>query len=568
MSRKRPLLLAVDSDVDALERVERELGRRFGSDYRVRGERTIAGARDQLNEARRAGDPVAVVLAAYAVDDDDGAGLLAAVRTLHPDAKRGLLVEWGAWADREIADAILTAMGLGHIDYYVLKPWKSPDELFHRTIAEFVHEWTRATGAEEREVVVVGEDWAPRAHEVRSVLTRNGVPHQFVARGSPEGERRLAQAHLEDIMEPVVFLRDGGEPLVNPSNASLAHAYGVSTTLTGPSEFDVVVVGAGPAGLAAAVYASSEGLRTLVVEREAIGGQAGTTSLIRNYLGFSRGINGADLAQRGFQQAWVFGADFLFMRPVTGLRAEDDRHVVTIEGEGEVTAGAVVLATGVHYRRLGVASLERLTGSGVFYGASVSEARALAGGRAFVVGAGNSGGQAAMHLHRYAAEVTLVVRGEQLASSMSDYLVRELEAAPNIEVLLHTEVVGGGGDGRLEHLGLRDRDTGAIRAVPADGLFVMIGARPHTDWLPDAIRRDDAGYVLTGPEATPADSERWPLERPPTAYETCIPGVYAVGDVRHHSIKRVASAVGQGSVVVQQVYEHLEELEERAAHAR
>jgi thioredoxin reductase (NADPH) len=343
--------------------------------------------------------------------------------------------------------------------------------------------------------------------------------------------------------------------LVDPTNDELASAYGVRTVLDAGREFDVAVVGAGPAGLAAAVYASSEGLETLVVERESIGGQAGASSLIRNYPGFARGVGGSELAQRAYQQAWIFGANFLHARAVTALREAGPRHLLELSDGSEATATAVVMATGISYRRLRVPGGESLTGAGVFYGASLSEARAVAGQEAYVVGGGNSAGQAALHLSRYAARVTVVVRRSSLAATMSSYLRDQIEAADNVVVRPHTEVCGCAGAGLLEAVTLRDTRSDRKETVPAGALFVLIGAEPHTSWLPPAIRRDEGGYLLTGLDL-PARS--WPLERPPLSLETSLPGVFAVGDARSGSTKRVASAVGEGSAVIQQVHQLLD----------
>ena len=547
-----PTLLAVDDDPPALERIERELTRRYAGDYRVVCEPSATAALATLERLSADGDDVALVLADQWMPELTGSELLAHARRLHPHAKRGLLIEWGAWGDRATADAVLRAMGIGDIDYYVLKPWWSPDEQFHRTISEFLYEWTRAAPVSAREVEVVGEPWAQRSHELRSLLARNGVPHVFHASDSPEGRERLAACGQADTTAPVAIMLDG-QVLVDPSNAELADAFGVSTSLEGKHDFDAVVVGAGPAGLAAAVYASSEGLDTLVVEREAIGGQAGSSSLIRNYLGFSRGVSGAELAQRAYQQAWVFGTDFVLMRDATTLRPEGERIAIALSDGSEVTARTVVLATGVSYRRLDRPSLDELTGAGVFYGASTSEAQALTGKRAYVVGGGNSAGQAAMHLSRYAERVTILIRGETLAKSMSQYLRDTIDAAANIELRTGIEVADGAGDGRLTELTLRHVRSDETETVPADGLFVLIGAHPHTDWLPDAIERDPRGFLLTGPDVSGA----WPLERAPLMLETSLPGVFAAGDVRHGSVKRVASAVGQGAAAIQQVHEYL-----------
>lgn len=555
----RPLLLVVDADPERLERCETELERGFGVDFRVRGELTTAAAITCLQQAHDWGQRVAVVMVDHALADDARAEVFNASRTLHPDARRALLIEWGAWAERTTASAILSAMSVGDINYYVLKPWIAQDELFHRTVAEFVQEWSRYEVANLREVVVIASDHSVRAQAVRSLLARNGIPSAFRASGST-----LARDVLEFIGEPdpgdgvlVWMSAVGGAVLHDPTDVEIAEAWGVSTSLAEGEDpsFDVLVIGAGPGGLAAAVYASSEGLRTLVVEQESIGGQAGTSSLIRNYLGFSRGIRGSELAQRGYQQAWVFGAHFVLMRTVQTLEKRDGHFVAMIGDVGEVTARAVVLATGVSYRRLDVPSLENLMGMGVYYGASVSEAHGLQGLDSCVVGGGNSAGQAVLHLARYCRQVTLVIRGKDLSASMSQYLIDAIDAAPNVTVRASSEVVGGDGDGRLQEITLRDRETGAEEALPVAGLFVMIGAVPGTGWLPEDVGRDGRGFVLSGSDA--AADPHWPEDRPPQPYESTVPGLFAIGDVRCGSVKRVASAVGEGSVVVSQIHTHL-----------
>jgi thioredoxin reductase (NADPH) len=560
-----PLLLAVEEDPAALARVERELTRRYGGDYRVRAERTAADALRALEALRAEGAPVALVLADQWLSGTTGAELLARVKSLHPSAKRGLLIEWGGWGDPDTAAAIFEAMALGRIDYYVLKPERSPDELFHRTIAEFLFEWARTESSVQGEIEMVAEPGAPRTHELHDLLGRNGVPYVCHAPDSEPGRALIAAAGREDAAEPIARLRDGSL-LVGPSKVDLAAAFGVSTDLGERREFDVAIVGAGPAGLAAAVYASSEGMRALVVEREAIGGQAGSSSLIRNYLGFSRGVSGAELAQRAYQQAWVFGTSFVLMRDAVELVPGERAHTLRIDGCEEVEAAAVVLALGVSYRRLDVPGMAELEGSGVFYGASATEAKALTGRRAFVVGGGNSAGQAAMHLGRFAERVTLVVRGDSLAASMSSYLRETIDAADNIEVMLGTEVVGAEGAGQLERLALRERASDEARTVNADALFVMIGARPGTEWLPDQVERDEWGYVLTGRDFADESCIDRHIDGEGSTrvvsqmLETSLSGVFAVGDVRHGAVKRVASAVGEGSIVIQQVHRRLEAL--------
>jgi thioredoxin reductase (NADPH) len=394
---------------------------------------------------------------------------------------------------------------------------------------------------------------------VRDVLSRVGAVFAFYQDDSPAGRQLLAEAGVDGSRLPVFVFFDK-RVLVDPTNAELFSDLGVATSAAN-EVCDVAIIGAGPAGLAAAVYAASEGLRTLLVETVIPGGQAGTSSLIRNYLGFERGISGSDLANRAMQQAWLFGTTFVLSQPATWLGVRGaDRLVRTADG-GEVRARAVVLATGVEWRRLGVPPLEALLGNGVFYGAGGAEARAVQGRDVFVVGAGNSAGQAALHLAKYAATVTMLVRRDTLAATMSEYLRTEIATTPNVRVRLQTEVVDGGGSVHLETLTLRATDSGATEVVPASALFLMIGAEPRTGWLGDSIARDERGFILTGRHlvragAVPAE---WPLQRPPALLETSIPGVFAAGDVRHGSIKRVASAVGEGATCIQLVHEYLSE---------
>jgi thioredoxin reductase (NADPH) len=543
--RALPLILAVDEDGEALELITGEL-QRYARDYRVVCGPSSEAALKQLESLRDRDAAVAIVLAARGTQELKGEELLARVHDLHPHAKRALLIAWGEWADEETADAIRNAMALGHIDYYALKPWSTPDELFHRLVSEFLQEWRRQNAPGRRELTVIADPWSPRGYELRNLLARNGVPHAFHTPESDEGLEFLRSCQQEGAGVPVVLLQDG-TALVDPRAEDLAqHGTRMRTELDDPGPFDVVIVGAGPAGLAAAVYASSEGLSALVVERENIGGQAGSSTRIRNYLGFSRGLSGAELAQRAYQQAWVFGATFLVTREVTGLRVGEDgtTHEVEISGETTIEARAVILAMGVSYRRLEVPALSQLEGAGVHYGSSPSEARQFTGGSVFVVGGANSAGQAAVHLARYAARVTLVCR-RSLQLSMSQYLLHEIEGKENIHVRESTEVVDAGGEGRLETLTLRGPE--GDETVEADALFILIGAAPRTGWVPPAIERDVRGFVASGAD-----------------YGTNVPGVFAIGDVRAGSVKRVASAVGEGSVVIQHVHQYLAEVAERA----
>jgi thioredoxin reductase (NADPH) len=537
-----PLILAVDEDAEALHRITAEL-QRYARDYKVICGPSTEAALAQLEALREHDAAVAVVLAARGTQELKGEELLERVHHLHPHAKRALLIPWGGWADEETADAIRTAMALGHIDYYALKPWSTPDELFHRLISEFLQEWRRQNAPGRRELTVVADPWSSRGYELRNLLARNGVPHAFHTCDSTEGAELLRSCGQEGADVPVVILPDGSA-LVDPKAEDLAqHGTGMRTELDAPGTFDVVIVGAGPAGLAAAVYASSEGLKALVVERESIGGQAGSSTRIRNYLGFSRGLSGAELAQRAYQQAWVFGATFLLTREVSEVTLGDPTHVVSITGGPSVEARSVILAVGVSYRRLDVPALSALEGRGVYYGSSPSEARQFTGKSVYVVGGANSAGQAAVHLSRYARSVTLLCRSA-IEKSMSRYLIDEIDGKANIHVLDGAEVVDAGGEDGLEALTLRARD--GVETVPADGLFILIGAEPRTEWLPPEIERDARGFVSTRDD-----------------YATSAPGVFAIGDVRSGSVKRVASAVGEGSVVIQHVHQYLDQASHR-----
>jgi thioredoxin reductase (NADPH) len=550
----RPVLFAVDDDVADLRGISRELHKRYGEDYRVVCERSPEAALGRLQDLEEAGEEVALVLADQWMAGMGGPDFLTRAGEISSTAKRALLVDWG---DRAAVRPLHQAMSLGRIDYYVTKPFGDHDERFHRVISEFLYDWSKDRIPKFDEIRVVGEQWSPRSFELRDLLGRNGVLHTFHSSESKEGRELLDRIGYQEAQLPVVVLFDG-QVLVDPTNSDIADACGVNPTWD-KSDFDLVIVGAGPAGLAAAVYAASEGLDTLIVEDEAVGGQAGTSALIRNYLGFPSGIGGAELASRAAEQAWLFGATFLFMRRVTGLRREGSRILVNLSCGQNVTAKSVIIATGASYRRLGVPGLEALSGSGVFYGAAVSEAQAMWGQEVYVVGAGNSAGQAALHLAKYASRVTLLARGDSLETSMSRYLIKEIEAAQNVAVRPGTRVVDGGGRGRLENLVLEDSTSGLTETVTAAGLFVLIGAEPHTDWLPEEIARDEQGYIVTGSDFSQYGPPHrgWHVERFPLPLETSMPGVFAAGDVRHGAVKRVASAVGEGSIAIQTIHEYL-----------
>ncbi|HEU4846929.1 MAG TPA: FAD-dependent oxidoreductase [Rubrobacteraceae bacterium] len=557
----KPVLLVVEDNPEDLELIAHELLKRYGEDYHVVWESSTEAGMKRLRECEAAGEDVALVLADQWVPQMTGAEFLARARDVYPDTKRVLLVSQG---DSTIREPLLRSTALGEIDYYVVKPWRSPDEAFHRVITEFLDEWTGAHRPGFVALRVGGERWSARSHEIRDLWSRSGVPLEFHAADSEKGKQLLARWDASPDRLPVVIIFDQ-RALVDPSNAEVVDAFAQSIPFgvnirPDQRNFDLVIVGAGPAGLAAAVYGASEGLDTLVVDAETFGGQAGTSSLIRNYLGFSRGISGQELATQAYTQAWLFGASFDFARHATGLRRAEDGFLVSLSDGIEVRGRSVLIATGVSYRRLGVPALEPLQGAGVFYSAAVTEAQATEGREVHVVGGGNSAGQAAMHLSRYASKVMLLVRGASLAASMSEYLITEIEAAENIEVCLNTRVVDGKGEGRLEHLVLEDSASGTVDTVSSAAVFVLIGGQPRTEWLSEDIVRDRGGYIVTGQDLLLRDWGTpvvWTQERPPMLFETSVPGIFAAGDVRHGSVKRVASAVGEGSIAIPLIHRYL-----------
>ena len=544
----KPVLLVVDDERASLSSLTQELESRYGLHYRIVSSLSAKEAVVLLEELRSQRTNVPLILADQWMPGETGIEFLTRARELHPTARRGLLISWG---DRSAAAPIFEAAALGRIEFYLPKPAWSPDEQFHLTVTEALEEWWRQQGGHFEAVTVVGNYPSPRVHEIRDMLTRNNVPFGVHRRDSEEGRTVLERLGLQRTETPVVALYNG-VVLVDPTNLEVAAALGVDIR---PSErtYDVVIVGAGPAGLAAAVYGTSEGLTTALLEREAFGGQAGTSSLIRNYLGFPRGVSGAELAWRAYEQAWIFGTHFVYGNPATSLAEDGTVRILRLQDGSEVRSRAVVIATGMSYRRLGVGSLEALVGAGVFYGAATVEAQVVSGKHAFVVGGGNSAGQAALHLAKYAERVTMLVRSESLATSMSEYLIREINSTRNVDVRHGTEVAGGGGSGRLQYVELRDRGSGHLERVQAAGLFVLIGGEPFTEWLPESVSRDAWGFIRTGPDV----AEHWTQERPPLLLETSMPGLFAVGDVRHGSVKRVASAVGEGSIAIRMVHDYL-----------
>ena len=545
---ERPVIMVVDDEPDALAAMLDALTRRFGGDYRVIPDLSARAALDAVAKIKEENEEIALVIADQRMPEMTGREFLGRVRSIVPMAKRALLVEWG---DHDASPTILQACALGELDNYLYKPWAPAEVHLYPLISEFLAEWTRVHRPGMELIHIVGDDQSPRSNEIRELLNRNGIPFGFHQTGSVSANRLAQERGVELTALPVVFLLDGSV-LVNPTDAQIMDAIGESP---GELSSEVAVVGAGPAGLTAAVYAGSEGLRTLVIEPHVIGGQAGASSLIRNYLGFPRGISGAELTQRAYQQAWLFGAKFVFAREVTGLHAGGAKKILTLSDGRELVTTAVVVATGAKYRRLDIPTLERFVGRSIFY-TTFGESRFVRGFDVAVAGGGNSAGQAALHLAAFARQVTLIVRASSLEKGMSDYLVQQIRSTPKIEVRLESEIVGGEGSDRLESLAIQDKSRNVVETIPAMLLFALIGAEPHTDWLAGVVQRDARGFIVTGHDV---DLSAWPLRRKPMSFETSVPGIFAVGDVRLGSMKRVASAVGEGAGAVENVHQYLNE---------
>lgn len=540
-----PVLFVVDRDPNSLEVLLSDLSRRFGNDFALRGEASPEAALAALQELAAAHHPVALLL----VDAAD-TEFLARAHELHPRAQRVLLVD----RDYSSTSPAVQAIALGRADYHIVRPW-ADDEMMYRAMSEYLSSWTREQDPNFEQFRIVAEEGDGRLQQLRDVMTRFSMPFGFYPVDSDGGRHLLDGAGLDATRLPVVIRYDG-QVMVDPSLPDLAAAVGVNIE-NDVDTCEVAIVGAGPAGLTAAVYAASEGLETVMLERAISGGQAGTSPLIRNYPGFPHGINGGLLMERTCEQAWLMGAHIVFAQQAVALERQGDDRLVRLFDGTELRARAVVIATGIEWRRLGVPRIEALVGSGVFYGAAVSESRAMHGQDVFIVGGGNSAGQAALDLAKHARAVTLVVRGDSLAKSMSSYLVREIESTPNVAVRHRAEVVDGTGDESLESIRLADRANDTVEDVPAAALFIMIGGEPHTHWLPDEIARDTSGYLVTDRDLADHPDVQWEHDREPLTLETSMPGVFAAGDVRQGSIKRVASAVGEGATVVRLLHEHL-----------
>ncbi|MBC8122616.1 MAG: FAD-dependent oxidoreductase [Gemmatimonadaceae bacterium] len=553
----KPVILTVDDDPEVLQAVARDLRKQYGERFRIMRADSGAAAIDATQKLKLRNEPVALFLVDQRMPQMNGVEFLEQALQIFPSAKRALLT---AYAD---TDAAIRAINSTQIDYYLLKPWDPPEERLYPVLDDLLDDWFATFRPAFEGIRVIGNRWSPQSHDMKDFLARNQIPYQWLDIELSEEAQRLATfANCDRLSLPLVLFSDG-DSLVQPSITQVAGKIGLRTQAEKPF-YDLIIVGGGPAGLAAAVYGASEGLRTVMIEREAPGGQAGTSSRIENYLGFPSGLSGSDLARRAVAQAKRFGVEILSPQAVTGMRVEDPYRFITLSDGSEISCHALILALGVSWRRLDVPGLERLTGAGVYYGAAQTEALTCEGEDVYIIGGANSAGQAAMYFSKYARQVTMLVRGESLTKSMSQYLIEQIAETPNITVQIHSGVVEAKGETSLEAIVIENVITGETATVPAVSLFIFIGAVPRTEWLDGVVQRDDRGFVITGPdlksEATRAGVHRpkgWRLDRDAYLLETNIPGVFAVGDVRHGSIKRVASGVGEGSICVQFVHQYL-----------
>ncbi|MGO9492837.1 MAG: FAD-dependent oxidoreductase [Terracidiphilus sp.] len=545
----RPILLAIDDDVSVLEAVVQDLRRQYGNTYRVMRAASGQAALDTLTQLKTREEPVALLISDQRMPGMSGVEFLEQARDLYPDARRVLLT---AYAD---TGAAIRAINSARIHYYLSKPWDPPEEKLYPVLNDLLEDWKGSFHPAFEGIRVIGHRWSPDTHSVRNFLSRNHVPYRWVdVAAGTEGLNLLGERHLDHEKLPVVLFADGST-LVDPELETLAAKVGLRVQAT-EDFYDLIVVGAGPAGLAAAVYGASEGLKTLIIEPDAPGGQAGSSSRIENYLGFPSGITGSELGRRAHAQASRFGAEFLTQR-ATGMRIDGQYRFVQLADGGQVSSHSVLLAPGVQYRKLDLPGCDRLTGRGIYYGAALVEALSCKDEDVFIVGGANSAGQAALHFAKYATKVTMLVRGEGLSATMSKYLIDEIARTSNIVVEARTKVLEATGDERLEQLRLHGAD--GEKEVPASSLFVFIGAAPVTAWLPSCILRDDKGFLLAGPDLRNGGKwpESWRESREPFLLESSVPGIFVAGDVRHGSVKRVASAVGEGSIAVQLIHQYL-----------
>jgi thioredoxin reductase (NADPH) len=550
----KPILLSVDDDPDVLRAIERDLRSQYGAGYRVLASDSPEQALDLLKQLKVRNDSVALLLADQRMPKMDGVGFLQEAMQIYPEAKRALLT---AYAD---TNAAISAINEVNINYFFLKPWDPPEEHLYPQMDDLLDDWQASYRPVFEGIRVLGTRWSPRSYELRDFLARNHVPYQWIdvelSANDPETKRLLEALGPEAASLPVVLFPDGTK-LLESAPAEVAQKVGMRTRAQ-TSFYDLAIIGGGPSGLAAAVYGASEGLHTVILEREAPGGQAGMSSRIENYLGFPNGLSGGDLARRAVVQAQRFGVEILSQEAV-GIRTEGSYRIIKLADGNEISCHALMVATGVQWRRLNAPGIDRLQGAGIYYGGGSTEALSCKGETVYIVGGANSAGQAAMNFARYADRVVILVRGSSLASTMSQYLIDQIQQTPNIQLWTHASIAEAHGDSRLEEVSVLCSDTNRIERVSASAMFIFIGALPRTDWLGNIVERDDRGFILTGPDLI-WDGKRpkgWSLERDPFLLETNVPGLFAVGDVRHGSVKRVASGVGEGSVAVQFIHQYL-----------
>jgi thioredoxin reductase (NADPH) len=550
----KPILLSVDDDSDVLRAIERDLRSQYGAEYRVIGSDSPEGALDLLRQLKLRNDSVALLLADQRMPRMDGVEFLQQAMGIFPTAKRALLT---AYAD---TSAAISAINQANLNYFFLKPWDPPAEHLYPQLDDMLDEWQASYRPPFQGIRVLGTRWSPKCYDLRDFLARNRVPYEWtdveLTANDPETKRLLEALGPEAASLPIVLFPDGTK-LLEGVPADVAQKVGLRTRAQ-TNFYQLAIVGGGPAGLAAAVYGASEGLSTVIIEREAPGGQAGMSSRIENYLGFPAGLSGTDLARRAVAQAQRFGVEIL-AQEVVGVRTEGPYRIIKLADGSELSCNALIISSGVQWRRLEAPGIDRLQGAGIYYGGGATEALACKGEVVYVVGGANSAGQAAMNFAKYAERVTILVRGESLASTMSQYLIDQVKATANIQLWTHASVAEAHGETHLEEISVLCSDTGKTERVPASAMFIFIGALPRTDWLAGMVERDERGFLLTGPDLT-RDGQRtkgWTLDRDPFLLETNVPGIFAVGDVRHGSIKRVASGVGEGSVAVQFIHQYL-----------
>lgn len=568
----KPVILTVDDDPQVLRSVERDLRGKYGNEFRVLRADSGATALEILKQLKLRNEPPAFFLVDQRMPNMTGVEFLEQAMVIFPDAKRVLLT---AYAD---TDAAIRSINKAKIDFYLMKPWDPPEQNLFPVVDDLLDDWMASFRPPFEGIRLIGLFWSPKSHETKDFLARNGVPYQWLDVESDQEARRIvdyirskdsanANTTSTTIRLPILLFQDGSY-LMEPTNAQIAEKIGLRTRAQMPF-YDLIIVGAGPSGLAAAVYGASEGLHTLLIEREAPGGQAGLSSNIENYLGFPTGLTGANLARRAVAQAARFGAEILTPQEATGIRIDDPYRFVKLNNGTEISCHTLLIATGVSYRKLEVPGVERLNGSGVYYGAAMTQALSCRDEDVYMIGGANSAGQAAIYFSKYARKVTMLVRADSLSKDMSQYLADQILKTENIKVWLNSSVVEVKGENKLEAITVRNSISGESGTVPAFALFIFIGAQPHTDWLSDTVKRDANGFILTGPDLMIDDGQNnsnsnrpkgWNLERQPFLLETNIPGIFAAGDVRSGSVKRVASGVGEGSIAIQFVHQYLKKV--------